>query len=309
MARPRPTSRPSRPRARGGGAEARPRRRAFVRRARRAPARAEPARARARAAARVPGRNQVRHASRTGDRARLARRSGRAASSRRLRHRYAERSWYRRAVFRPWFVSDAVALTRRGDARPARRSARARGHEDRRPRDGRRRSAPRPRRDLVPALVLWGARDPQLPLDDAFEYARRLGARLRLVADCGHLVIVERPAAVPRRACRAEPVIALRRLREDEYEAWDAAHRAEYGRGLVEHVGMSREQAEAKVERDVAHVLPDGPGDGEYVHLGRRGGGPASSAPSSSASATAAPGSTTSRSRRTSAARATAARR
>jgi len=53
-------------------------------------------------------------------------------------------------------------------------------------------------------------------------------------------------------------VIALRPLREDEYEAWDAAHRAEYGRGLVEHVGMSREQAEAKVERDVAHVLPDG---------------------------------------------------
>jgi len=53
-------------------------------------------------------------------------------------------------------------------------------------------------------------------------------------------------------------VIVLRRLREDEYEAWDAAHRAEYGRGLVEHVGMPREQAQAKVERDVAHVLPDG---------------------------------------------------
>jgi len=53
-------------------------------------------------------------------------------------------------------------------------------------------------------------------------------------------------------------VIALRPLREDEYEAWDTAHRAEYGRGLVEHVGMSREQAEAKVERDVAHVLPQG---------------------------------------------------
>src|SRR5215207_5231286 len=30
-----------------------------------------------------------------------------------LRHRYAERSWYRRAVFRPWFVSDAIALTPR----------------------------------------------------------------------------------------------------------------------------------------------------------------------------------------------------
>jgi pimeloyl-ACP methyl ester carboxylesterase len=45
-------------------------------------------------------------------------------------------------------------------------------------------------------LVLWGARDIQLPLEDAFEYARRLRAKLRLVADCGHLVIVERPHAV-----------------------------------------------------------------------------------------------------------------
>ena len=47
-----------------------------------------------------------------------------------------------------------------------------------------------------PSLVLWGARDAQLPLDDAFVYARRLGARLRVVADCGHLVIGERPEAV-----------------------------------------------------------------------------------------------------------------
>ena len=53
-------------------------------------------------------------------------------------------------------------------------------------------------------------------------------------------------------------MIALRPLRDDEYDAWDAAHRAEYERGLVEHVGMPREQAEAKVERDVAYVLPEG---------------------------------------------------
>ena len=46
-----------------------------------------------------------------------------------------------------------------------------------------------------PSLVLWGARDLQLPLDDAFEYARRLRAPLRVVADCGHLVIGERPEA------------------------------------------------------------------------------------------------------------------
>ena len=57
---------------------------------------------------------------------------------------------------------------------------------------------PRPElaRLRCPALVLWGAADTQLPLDDAFEYARRLRAPLRIVADCGHLVIGERPAAV-----------------------------------------------------------------------------------------------------------------
>lgn len=56
-----------------------------------------------------------------------------------------------------------------------------------------------PRHDLdrvgCPALVLWGARDNQLPVGDAFDYARRLRARLRVIADCGHLVIAERPEA------------------------------------------------------------------------------------------------------------------
>jgi 3-oxoadipate enol-lactonase len=54
-----------------------------------------------------------------------------------------------------------------------------------------------PRRDLdrvrCPVLVLWGARDKQVPLEDGFEYARRLGAPLRVIADCGHLLIGERP--------------------------------------------------------------------------------------------------------------------
>ena len=112
-----------------------------------------------------------------------------------FRHRYAERTWYRRALFRPWFVSDAVSLTPRAalgllDAQ--------REHADTKT-AARAMIADDPRRDLggisCPTLVLWGARDAQLPLDDAFEYARRLGAKLRLVADCGHLVIVERPSA------------------------------------------------------------------------------------------------------------------
>jgi pimeloyl-ACP methyl ester carboxylesterase len=46
-----------------------------------------------------------------------------------------------------------------------------------------------------PAMLVWGARDPQVPVADAFEYARRLRAPLRVVAGAGHLVIAERPEA------------------------------------------------------------------------------------------------------------------
>lgn len=46
-----------------------------------------------------------------------------------------------------------------------------------------------------PCLVLWGARDRQLPIGDGYELARRLGADFRAIADCGHLLIGERPAA------------------------------------------------------------------------------------------------------------------
>jgi pimeloyl-ACP methyl ester carboxylesterase len=44
-----------------------------------------------------------------------------------------------------------------------------------------------------PILVLWGARDNQLPVADAFEFARRVDAPLRVIGDCGHLLIGERP--------------------------------------------------------------------------------------------------------------------
>ncbi len=54
-----------------------------------------------------------------------------------------------------------------------------------------------PRQELetitCPVLVLWGGEDVQLPLDDAFEYTRRLGARLRVIPGCGHLLIGECP--------------------------------------------------------------------------------------------------------------------
>ena len=101
----------------------------------------------------------------------------------------------RRVVFSRYQVADPHALTARSvdgllvaatlhtDVRSA----------------GRALAADDPRPDLArvrcPTLVLWGARDQQVSVDDAFEYARRLRAPLRTIADCGHLLIVERPHA------------------------------------------------------------------------------------------------------------------
>ena len=54
--------------------------------------------------------------------------------------------------------------------------------------------------DLVtcPCLCLWGADDTWVPLADGIEYARRLGAPLRVIPGCGHLSIGERPDVVVR---------------------------------------------------------------------------------------------------------------
>jgi pimeloyl-ACP methyl ester carboxylesterase len=46
-----------------------------------------------------------------------------------------------------------------------------------------------------PSLCLWGASDTWVKVDDAFEYAHRLGARVRTIAGCAHLLIGERPDA------------------------------------------------------------------------------------------------------------------
>jgi pimeloyl-ACP methyl ester carboxylesterase len=48
-------------------------------------------------------------------------------------------------------------------------------------------------RVTCPVLCLWGARDNWVKLDDGFEYARRLGAPVRTIAGCAHLLIGERP--------------------------------------------------------------------------------------------------------------------
>jgi pimeloyl-ACP methyl ester carboxylesterase len=50
-------------------------------------------------------------------------------------------------------------------------------------------------RITCPVLCLWGASDKWVKLDDGIEYARRLGAQLRTIAGCGHLLIGERPDA------------------------------------------------------------------------------------------------------------------
>jgi pimeloyl-ACP methyl ester carboxylesterase len=58
-------------------------------------------------------------------------------------------------------------------------------------------SDPRTELDRVacPCLCLWGATDNWVRLQDGMEYARRLRAPLRAIADCGHLLIGERPDA------------------------------------------------------------------------------------------------------------------
>jgi pimeloyl-ACP methyl ester carboxylesterase len=46
-----------------------------------------------------------------------------------------------------------------------------------------------------PCLLLWGAGDAQTRISDAFDYARRLDAPLRVLSDSGHLLVGERPEA------------------------------------------------------------------------------------------------------------------
>ena len=113
----------------------------------------------------------------------------------RHRARIARTPFLRAAVFAHWGAADAAALSpaavdgflsgweRHTDTWTA---AKAMLVDD-----------PRPDLDGVrcPCVVLWGARDAQVPIADGFEFARRLRAPIRVVADCGHLLIGERPDA------------------------------------------------------------------------------------------------------------------
>jgi pimeloyl-ACP methyl ester carboxylesterase len=101
----------------------------------------------------------------------------------------------RSAVFGHWFAADPQALSERAVAATL---AHVNLHTDT---DSAWRALirddPRPDLHLVrcPALLLWGSSDNQLPFDDAVEYARRMRAPLRVIADCGHLLVLERPDA------------------------------------------------------------------------------------------------------------------
>lgn len=118
---------------------------------------------------------------------------GRAAG--RLASRIARRPRLRALTFGGWGASDPRSLSPRAVAgllagprehTAVRAAAQALFVDD-------------PRRDLervrCPALVLAGARDWQIPMSDSVDYARRLGAPLRTIAGCGHLLIAERPDA------------------------------------------------------------------------------------------------------------------
>jgi pimeloyl-ACP methyl ester carboxylesterase len=112
-----------------------------------------------------------------------------------LRNSIARRKMLRYAVFGRVGVGDALSLTA-GAVEGLLGSARL--HSDVGS-AGRALVRDDPRLDLqrvrCPCLVLWGAGDVQVPIRDAFEYSRRLRAPMRAIADCGHLLIAERPEA------------------------------------------------------------------------------------------------------------------
>jgi pimeloyl-ACP methyl ester carboxylesterase len=118
-------------------------------------------------------------------------RPGRLAA--RVRGRVARSPLLRRAVFGFVSVADPVALT--NEAVEGFLAAQLLHTDVDSAWQALRRDDPRQELEQiqVPVLVLWGAEDAQLPLDDAFEYTRRLRARLRVIPGCGHLLIGERP--------------------------------------------------------------------------------------------------------------------
>jgi pimeloyl-ACP methyl ester carboxylesterase len=112
-----------------------------------------------------------------------------------FRHSLARSRTGRRAVFGWWGVGDADAL----DPELAEAFLLGPAHHTDTRQAARALLASDPRTDLhhvtCPCLCLWGASDRWVRPEDGMEYARRLGAPLRTIAGCGHLLIGERPDA------------------------------------------------------------------------------------------------------------------
>ena len=111
----------------------------------------------------------------------------------RARRAIARRPVLRAAAFGYWGAEDAWALSPEAvigflEAQPEHTdvgtSSRALAHDD-----------PRAYLDRVrcPALVVWGARDRLVPLEDGFEFARLLDAPVRVLPAVGHLLVGECP--------------------------------------------------------------------------------------------------------------------
>ena len=112
-----------------------------------------------------------------------------------FRHSLAYSQTGRRAVFGWWGIADAVAL----DPELAEAFLLGPAHHTDTRQAARALLVSDPRTDLdrvtCPCLCLWGASDRGGRPEDGMEYARRLGAPLRTIAGCGHLLIGERPDA------------------------------------------------------------------------------------------------------------------
>jgi len=52
--------------------------------------------------------------------------------------------------------------------------------------------------------------------------------------------------------------VSFRSMREEEFHAWLPGHTRGYAEGMTAFAGLTREDAEAKAERDVASIFPNG---------------------------------------------------
>ena len=298
------------------GVSGRARRRALVRRARRAAARAAAAGARPRAAAGRAGGHRLRDAVRAGGRARDRDASGPAAGSLRCGSGTRSAPGTGARSSGRGSSSDADALSAGATHGLLAGIREHTGREGRRARDGRRRSAGRiSTPSAAPSSCSGGARR-------AAAARRRVRVRppaAREAPDRRRL----RPSRSRRaaggvdrrargaRACEERGVtsVTLRPLREDEFDDWNEAHTRRYADGMVEFAGLAREAAERKAAADVALRAARRARDRGPPVLGDRGREGGSSARSSSASGRARRGSTTSSSTRRSAGAASDGRR